>query len=53
MAIELDEVRELILEALPGAEVERGKPQGRPRVKFCRVDEMIAVAAREADPVAG
>jgi ferredoxin--NADP+ reductase len=39
-------------EAIDRAEVERGKPQGRPRVKFCRVDEMIEVASREADPVA-
>jgi ferredoxin--NADP+ reductase len=28
-------------EAIDAAEVERGKPQGRPRVKFCRVDEMV------------
>jgi ferredoxin/flavodoxin---NADP+ reductase len=39
-------------EAIDRAEVERGKPQGRPRVKFCRVDEMIEVASRGADPVA-
>ena len=40
-------------EAIDRAEVERGKPQGRPRVKFCRIDEMVEVASREADPVAG
>ena len=40
-------------EAIDRAEVERGKPHGRPRVKFCRVDEMVEVASREADPVAG
>ena len=40
-------------EAIDRAEVERGRPQGRPRVKFCRIDEMVEVAAREADPVAG
>jgi ferredoxin--NADP+ reductase len=40
-------------EAIDRAEVERGKPQNRPRVKFCRVDEMVEIASREADPVAG
>jgi ferredoxin/flavodoxin---NADP+ reductase len=40
-------------EAINRAEVERGKPHGRPRVKFCRIDEMVEVASREADPVAG
>jgi ferredoxin/flavodoxin---NADP+ reductase len=40
-------------EAIDRAEVERGKPQGRPRVKFCRIDEMVEIASREADPVAG
>jgi ferredoxin/flavodoxin---NADP+ reductase len=40
-------------EAIDRAEVERGKPQGRPRVKYCRIDEMVEVASREADPVAG
>jgi ferredoxin--NADP+ reductase len=38
-------------EAIDRAEVERGKPQGRPRVKFCRIEEMLEVASREADPV--
>ena len=28
-------------EAIDAAEVERGKPLGRPRVKFCRVEEMV------------
>ncbi|HEX2436508.1 MAG TPA: FAD-dependent oxidoreductase [Solirubrobacterales bacterium] len=40
-------------EAIDRAEVERGKPYGRPRVKFCRIDEMVEVASRERDPVAG
>jgi ferredoxin/flavodoxin---NADP+ reductase len=31
-------------EAIDAAEVERGKPRGRPRVKFCRVDEMVDAA---------
>lgn len=38
--------------AIDRAEVERGKPQGRPRVKFCSIDEMVEVASREPDPVA-
>jgi ferredoxin--NADP+ reductase len=28
-------------QAIDAAEVERGKPHGRPRVKFCRTDEMV------------
>jgi ferredoxin/flavodoxin---NADP+ reductase len=32
-------------EAIDRAEKERGEPQGRPRVKFCRIDEMIEVAS--------
>jgi ferredoxin--NADP+ reductase len=40
-------------EAIDAAEVDRGKPQGRPRVKFCRIDEMVEVArAGEPDAVA-
>ncbi len=31
-------------EAIDAAEQERGKPQGRPRVKFTRIDEMVEVA---------
>jgi ferredoxin--NADP+ reductase len=38
--------------AIDAAEVARGEPQGRPRVKFVRTEEMLA-AARDADPVAG
>jgi ferredoxin--NADP+ reductase len=38
--------------AIDRAECERGKPLGRPRVKFCRIDEMLE-AARSGDPVAG
>jgi ferredoxin--NADP+ reductase len=37
--------------AIDRAECERGRPLGRPRVKFCRVDEMLEVA-RSGDPVA-
>ncbi len=39
-------------EAIDRAEQERGKPLGRPRVKFCSIDEMLE-AARSGDPVAG
>lgn len=35
-------------EAIDRAEVERGKPQGRPRIKFTRIDEMVE-AASEAE----
>jgi ferredoxin/flavodoxin---NADP+ reductase len=38
-------------QAIDRAEVERGKPLGRPRVKFCKIDEMVEVASREADAV--
>ena len=38
-------------EAIDRAERERGKPLGRPRVKFVRVDEMLE-AARSGHPVA-
>jgi ferredoxin--NADP+ reductase len=39
-------------QAIDQAEVARGEPHGRPRVKFCSVEEMLE-AARDADPVAG
>jgi ferredoxin--NADP+ reductase len=39
-------------EAIDGVEQERGKPLGRPRVKFIRIDEMIE-AARAGAPVSG
>jgi ferredoxin--NADP+ reductase len=39
-------------QAIDRAEVSRGEPHGRPRVKFCSIDEMLE-AARDADPVAG
>jgi ferredoxin/flavodoxin---NADP+ reductase len=32
-------------EAIDRAEQERGKPQGRPRVKFCRIEEMVEIAS--------
>ena len=31
--------------AIDAAEQERGKPQGRPRVKFCRIEEMVEAAS--------
>jgi ferredoxin/flavodoxin---NADP+ reductase len=34
-------------EAIDRAERERGEPQGRPRVKFTRIDEMVEVARNE------
>jgi ferredoxin/flavodoxin---NADP+ reductase len=45
-------------EAIDRAEVARGEPQGRPRVKFTRIEEMLEAAAEEAseeerDAVAG
>lgn len=39
-------------QAIDRAEIAAGEPQGRPRVKFCRVSEMVE-ASREADRVAG
>jgi ferredoxin/flavodoxin---NADP+ reductase len=39
-------------EAIDRAEQERGKPLGRPRVKFVRLDEMVE-AARTGAPVSG
>ena len=38
-------------EAIDRAEQERGKPLGRPRVKFVRTEEMLE-AARSGEPVA-
>lgn len=38
-------------QAIDAAERERGEPQGRPRVKFCRIEEMLE-AARAGSPVA-
>jgi ferredoxin--NADP+ reductase len=38
--------------AIDEAEQERGRPQGRPRVKFCRIDEMVE-ASRSRAPVSG
>jgi ferredoxin/flavodoxin---NADP+ reductase len=39
-------------QAIDAAEQQRGKPQGRPRVKFCRIEEMVEVASG-AERVAG
>lgn len=62
-ALDAEAAAEFVAECAPGhvtfsgwqaidhAEQERGKPQGRPRVKFCRIDEMVE-AAKAADPVA-
>jgi ferredoxin/flavodoxin---NADP+ reductase len=38
-------------EAIDAAERERGEPMGRPRVKFCSIDEMVDTA-RSGQPVA-
>jgi ferredoxin/flavodoxin---NADP+ reductase len=32
-------------QAIDAAEQERGRPQGRPRVKFCRIEEMVEAAS--------
>ena len=37
-------------EAIDAAEVARGEPQGRPRVKFCRTEELVE-ASRAREPV--
>ncbi len=37
-------------EAIDAAEKSRGEPLGRPRVKFCRIEEMVE-ASRSAQPV--
>jgi ferredoxin--NADP+ reductase len=47
-----DHVTYLGWQAIDRAEVSAGEPHGRPRIKFCRVAEMVE-AARSADPVAG
>ena len=39
-------------EAIDAAEKAAGEPHGRPRIKFCNVEEMVDVA-RQSDPVAG
>jgi ferredoxin--NADP+ reductase len=39
-------------EAIDAAEKAAGEPQGRPRIKFCNVEEMVDVA-HQSDPVAG
>ena len=38
-------------EAIDRAEQERGKPLGRPRVKFISIAEMLDAAARSGEPV--
>jgi ferredoxin/flavodoxin---NADP+ reductase len=38
-------------EAIDEAEVAAGEPHGRPRIKFCNVEEMVDVA-KQSDPVA-
>jgi ferredoxin/flavodoxin---NADP+ reductase len=37
-------------QAIDAAEVERGKPHGRPRVKFCRVDELVEASKAAKTP---
>jgi ferredoxin--NADP+ reductase len=39
-------------EAIDAAETAAGEPHGRPRIKFCNVEEMVDVA-KQSDPVAG
>jgi len=36
--------------AIDAAEVEAGKPHGRPRVKLCKVDELIAASKAAKTP---
>jgi ferredoxin--NADP+ reductase len=36
---------------IDSAEIDRGKPKGKPREKFTRVHEMLAVSADKADKV--
>ena len=40
-------------EAIDAAEVERGKPHGRPRVKFCRTEELLEAAKAPVSTEAG
>lgn len=47
-----DHITYLGWQAIDRAEVAAGEPHGRPRIKFCRIDEMVE-ASREADAVAG
>jgi ferredoxin--NADP+ reductase len=47
-----DHVTYLGWQAIDRAEQDAGKPHGRPRIKFCRIDEMVE-AARSGDAVAG
>jgi ferredoxin/flavodoxin---NADP+ reductase len=37
-------------QAIDAAEVERGKPHGRPRVKFCRLDELVEASRTAKTP---
>ena len=37
-------------QAIDAAEVERGKPHGRPRVKFCRVEELVEASRTTKTP---
>ncbi len=46
-----DHVTYLGWQAIDRAEIAAGEPHGRPRIKFCRIDEMVE-AARQADAVA-
>jgi ferredoxin--NADP+ reductase len=46
-----DHITYLDWQAIDRAEVSAGEPHGRPRIKFCRIDEMVD-AARSADAVA-
>ncbi|MGH2954516.1 MAG: FAD-dependent oxidoreductase [Solirubrobacterales bacterium] len=46
-----DHITYMDWQAIDRAEIAAGEPHGRPRIKFCRVAEMVA-AARAADAVA-
>jgi ferredoxin--NADP+ reductase len=37
-------------QAIDAAEVEAGKPHGRPRVKFCKVEELVEASKKSAVP---
>ena len=37
-------------QAIDAAEVEAGKPHGRPRVKFCKVEELVEASRKSPVP---
>jgi len=46
-----DHVTYLGWQAIDRAEVSAGEPHGRPRIKFCRIDEMVEAARAGASAV--